>query len=74
LVSLGPWISDDFDEKNITSIKDRSAIIKYLIDALNDLLIELSETYLSVYYVDLHGTLCVECWEDDIHPSKKGAK
>jgi lysophospholipase L1-like esterase len=75
----GPWLKPGFAQKGHTTLTANKAILRTLIDALNEMLTRVSAMprFGHVKYVDLRGTLSQNAgyqddWADELHPTRKG--
>ncbi|GAB2529127.1 hypothetical protein GCM10027085_19590 [Spirosoma aerophilum] len=71
------WVGNVLMAKGVGSQPDREAIVRYMIDALNEQLRQIAATYTNVTYLDLRGTVrrtdsITDYWYDEIHPNDKG--
>ena len=66
------WLGRYMIEKGISDQVDRVAIIRYLIDQFNAMLVKRSEGYDKVHYLDLRNTVRDDQWYDEIHPTSDG--
>jgi len=70
----GPWILPSMRDRRIDDPFMQSAILRVLIDEVNEILAALEATYSdSVIYVDLRGSLRPDRdWMNEIHPTEDG--
>ncbi|AXG72066.1 hypothetical protein KORDIASMS9_04328 [Kordia sp. SMS9] len=69
----GPWLLPSFGMKNITRKEDHEAIIKYLVDEFNEMLIGLDAQYENFHHIDLRGEFPEDSqWDNEIHLKNSG--
>jgi len=69
----GPWIQPAMGAKAITDPADQNYIIRYLVDAYNNMLNELDKQYKYFHHIDLRGTFPNDNeWDNEIHLKNKG--
>jgi hypothetical protein len=75
----GPWLEPGFRAKGYSDLLQRIGIVKGLIDALNNMLNDLTRVsqFAHLRYVDLRKTLSTgtdykKWWANELHPTKKG--
>ena len=71
----GKWIGLPMIEKGgLDSDADRKKLIKFIMDKFNQNLMDLSEEYANVHFIDVRGTVPQreEFWHDEIHPNDQG--
>lgn len=69
----GPWLLPSFGMKNITRKEDHEAIIKYLVDEFNEMLIDLDNEYDTFHHIDLRGKFPKDSqWDNEIHLKNSG--
>jgi hypothetical protein len=70
----GPWILPSMQDRGINDDAMQRAILRILIDDVNEILAALENTYPeSVIHVDLRGTLTPGVdWMNEIHPTEDG--
>ncbi len=71
-VRLGPWMKPYLDSKGITKASDQKRIIWYLLDRLSQMLQRIEQSTPKFYHVRTQGTLAVDDWGDEIHPTREG--
>jgi hypothetical protein len=71
----GPWIQPAMGAKAITHPPDQEFVIKYLVDAFNEMLSELANSYSYFHHIDLRGMFPEdEHWDNEIHLKNNGYK
>jgi lysophospholipase L1-like esterase len=69
----GPWLLPSFGMKGITQKEDHEAIIKYLVDEFNEMLIDLAAQYERFHHIDLRGKFPNDSqWDNEIHLKNSG--
>lgn len=68
----GPWLRPFLEQRGITDPADQRALIGWMIDRFNDMLISLAATQTGVVHVDCRGTLGDGDWHNELHPSRAG--
>lgn len=67
------WLGQYFDGKKITRAGDRSAAVKYMLDAFNDRLKQVVEAFPGqVHFIDVRNIVHDNQWDDEIHPNNSG--
>ena len=69
---IGPWMYPYLLTRQISEPSDQIAIMDYLLDAFASRLRKIEQMYSRFYYVKTQGTLTVEEWGDEIHPTDEG--
>lgn len=67
------WIGEPMTFRNIPDHR-RSGVIKIMIDRFNARLEKLAARFPSVTHMDFRGTVGVDGWHDEIHPTKAAFK
>ncbi|WP_298512850.1 SGNH/GDSL hydrolase family protein [uncultured Kordia sp.] len=69
----GPWLLPSFVAKQISRKSDHKAIIKYLVDEFNQMLIDLDAQYNNFHHIDLRGKFPNDSqWDNEIHLKNSG--
>jgi hypothetical protein len=69
----GPWILPSFEERGYEGMRElQLEMLRYLVDAFNDLLAGLDDEYDRFHHVDVRGVVGND-WADEIHPNRNGA-
>lgn len=76
----GPWLEPGFREKGFEALGDRKKKARYLIDRLNDMLLQIPAApgFAHVSHVDLRKTLSTgptdykKYWDNELHPTAMG--
>lgn len=73
----GKWIGKPMiDRGKLNLDKDRKTLIKLIMDKFNQMILDLSNEYNNVYFIDLRNTVPQDdsFWHDEIHPNDHGFK
>ncbi|GAB4038020.1 DUF5995 family protein [Spirosoma gilvum] len=71
------WLGKTLLAKGITDANEREAVVRYIVDAFNNTLRQVSAAYPNVTYLDLRSTIQrtdrpTDYWYDEVHPNDKG--
>ncbi len=69
------WLGDPMVKRKIKIQADKEAIVRYVLEQFNNMLIELiSEKGYDgrIHHLDVRGTISKHQWYDEIHPNQKG--
>ena len=64
---VGPWLRPALTKKRILSAAERQTVITTLIARLNNLLIELDQTYPNYHALDARTVIADSDWENELH-------
>ena len=70
----GPWMKPYMEKRNITLVGEQKKIAKWLIQQLNEMLVDFERKTNNFIYVKTPGTLAINEWGDEIHPTNPGYK
>lgn len=68
------WFGKPMSRKGIMDKVLRNDIAKFMMDAFNDMLKDLSNNFTNVYYLDLRNKVDRNNWKDELHPNGDGFK
>ncbi|MCK5055127.1 MAG: SGNH/GDSL hydrolase family protein [Candidatus Aminicenantes bacterium] len=68
----GKWLGRPMEKKGITKDKDKKALMRFIIDYLNERLKSLSDQHGNAVFVDVRDTVREDYWHDEIHPNDDG--
>lgn len=71
---VGPWLQPNLEERGIVDGEDQRLIVRWLIDAFNEMHQRLAQEHPKIAYIDLRGTLDPGDWHDELHPKRDGFK
>lgn len=68
------WFGKPMRKKGIMNIILRNDIAKFMMDAFNNMLEEISNDFSNVHYLDLRNVVDRDNWKDELHPNNDGFK
>ncbi len=68
----GHWLEEPLTLRGYVDMDEKKAIVCYLIDELNQMLIRVGKDYKNVHHIDLRGVVNPnKGWHDELHPNSR---
>jgi hypothetical protein len=68
----GQWLEHPLTLRGYVNMEEKKAIVSYLIDELNQMLIRVGKDYKNVNHIDIRGVVDADKgWHDELHPNNR---